>query len=237
MRIKLNFTNNLKLVPNNLNVMNSYINKCLGVNNEYHNTKSNYSISALLGGIVVDNGKHINYPNGGYIVVTSLDSDFITKILMGVLNNDIIDYGMKFNGVDHIKESFYNGWNYFKTTDTGFIIKKPRNTIYDNDDTHKGYYTLNDPNLIDVLKNHIINKFGKIGDFDFTDMEIQITDHQKNRVEFRYSKQVKNSVNICQINIKTNKKLAETIYNYGIGQSCGSGFGTVYSTQYNNQYL
>lgn len=223
MRIKIKFTKNTEDVPNNLNVVNSYIHTCLGRNNEYHDAHSNYCISRLLGGEIVNGGKNINYPKGGYILVTSLDNEFLNRIIMGVLQNTTLGYGMEFSGIDHISEEFYNGWNYFKTTSAGFLLVNPEG----------GYYTLQDNNIETKLAEHIKNKFSKINPkFDFTDLKVEINVlHPSHKNKTIYSKNVKNISNICQINIHTNKRLAEALYNYGIGKSCGSGFGTVYTTQ------
>jgi CRISPR-associated endoribonuclease Cas6 len=232
MRLKIKFTANTSPVPNNLNVVNSYIHKCLGENNPYHDAKSDYNVSKLLGGIVIDGGRTINYSNGGYILVSSMNNDFLNKIITGTLSNQDFGYGMKFNGLDTMNETFYTGKNYFKTTDGGFMLKKPENYVYDENDKHKGYYTLNDKDINTVLKNHIISKFSKINPkLRFDDLDVQIQENKGNKVAYRYSNNIRNSVNICQIQIITNKTVAELIYNYGLGQSCGSGFGTVYTTQ------
>lgn len=228
MRIRINFTKNNEKVPNNLNVVNSYIHtKCLGNNNEYHNTVSNYNISRLEGGIIIDNGQHVDFPNGGYLIVSSFDMDFIQKIMIGVMTNTSIGFGMEFKSVDYIQEEFYNGWNYFKTLSSGFILKNPDG----------GFYTIDDPDFDIILKTHIINKFSKINPkLNFDDFEVVINKNKSHKIKNIYSKNVKNISNICQINIKTNKKLAETIYNFGIGQSTGSGFGTICTTQHLKEY-
>lgn len=237
MRIKIIFTANTEKVPNNLSVVNSYINKCLGINNKYHDRDSDYSISRLLGGIIIDNGQNIEYSKRGYILVSSINPEFLNKLILGVFKNKSIGYGMKFQSIEHIQETFYNGWNYFKTTDMGFMLKKPRDHVDNVDDKYKGYYTLDNCDLADVLKKHIINKFSKINpNLNFSGLEIVIDEHPKHKVKYRYSKHVKNAVNICQININTNKKLAKALYDYGIGQSCGSGFGMIYTTQFHDLY-
>ena len=232
MRIKICFTKNTEAVPNNQSVVNSYMHtKCLGNNNEYHDKPSDYCISRLLGGEIVDGGKQMNFPNGGYILVTSMNFGFIDKVINGVINNPTLGYGMEFICVDHITELFYSGWNYFKTTTMGFIIRRKEPV------GNQHYYTINDADINEVIKNHIVNKFSKINpELDFSNLVVAVTDHPSNRVKSVYSKNVKNMTNICQVNINTNKLLAEYIYNYGIGQSCGSGFGTVYTTQYKDFY-
>lgn len=233
MRLKINFTPNTDKVPNNLNVVNSFIHtKCFGNNNEYHNGVSNYNISRLEGGTIIDNGKYINYPNGGYLIITSPDQEILNKILVGTMNAKTIGYGMDFKSVDYIQEQFYNGWNYFKTLSSGFILKN-----LNNGKSNDKFYTLNNSDLVDALKKQIINKFKKINSkLDFNDFELVIDNHNSHKVRNIYSKNVLNRANICQIKIKTNKKVAETIYNYGIGQSTGSGFGVIHTTQFNDIY-
>jgi len=227
MRFKIRFTKNIDNVPNNLNVVNSYIHNCLGRNNTYHDTHSDYCVSRLLGGEIVAGGRNINYPDGGFIIVTSLNTEFMNKIIMGVLQNTSLGYGMEFDGVDPINEEFYNGLNYFKTTTAGFLLKSPDG----------GYYTLADEDIETKLTDHIINKFSKINSkFNFSGFKLEIIKHPSHKVVSIYSNNVKNITNICQVTIDTNKKLAEAIYNYGLGQSCGSGFGSIYTTQYQKLY-
>jgi CRISPR-associated endoribonuclease Cas6 len=237
MRIKISFTPNTEPVPNNLSVVNSYLHNCLGRNNQIHDNESDYNIGRLYGGKIINGGKTINYPNGGYLLITSLKQDFLNNLTIKILENQSLGYGMSFNGIDYIQEDFVNGWNNFKTTDMGFILRKPKDNTYDDNDNHKGYYTLNDIELVTVLKNQIIRKFKKIStNYDLNDLEVVIPDHPNHKIAYRYSKQIKNSVNICQININTNKIVAEALYNYGLGQSCGSGFGTIYTTQFHHLY-
>ncbi|MFW6272241.1 MAG: CRISPR-associated endoribonuclease Cas6 [bacterium] len=233
MRIKLNFTSNTEKVPNNLSVVNSFIHtKCFGDNNDYHDSASNYNVSRLEGGNIIENGRYINYPNGGYLIISSPDQDILNKILVGVMTHKTIGYGMNFKSVDYIQEHFYNGWNYFKTLTSGFLLKKT-----DENKKNVGFHTLNDDDIADVLKRHIMNKFKKINPkLDFSDFELFIDNHRSHKVKNIYSKNVKNCVNICQIRIKTNRKVAETIYEYGIGQSTGSGFGVIHTTQFNHLY-
>ena len=49
-------------------------------------------------------------------------------------------------------------------------------------------------------------------------------------------KNVVNYANSCHINVYTNRKVAELLYNIGLGQSTGSGFGTIYKTENRSFY-
>jgi len=44
-------------------------------------------------------------------------------------------------------------------------------------------------------------------------------------------KNVINHASSIQISVKTNKAVASKLYNLGLGQSTGSGFGTIYKTE------
>jgi CRISPR-associated endoribonuclease Cas6 len=73
-------------------------------------------------------------------------------------------------------------------------------------------------------------------DINWDRFDIEITEHPSNKVRTIYVKNVKNMANICQFKLTSCKRLAELIYNYGIGQSTGSGFGTIYKTENHEHY-
>lgn len=232
MRIKLKFSKNITDVPNNLNVVNSFTHQCWGRNNRLHDAPSDYNISRLLGGYITNGGRSMNYPNGGYIIISSVKLEIIEKLINAAFGlNDTtkveLGYGMNAEEVEYINEEFYNGVNYFKTTTSGFILKKP------NGD----FYKLGEDDVASALKDQIIRKFGKIyPNLNLNDLKIEINNHPSHKVERIFSGNGKNYANICQINVHSNKNVAELIYNYGIGQSCGSGFGCVYTTQHKELY-
>src|ERR1035437_527938 len=123
MRIKVNFSKNTSDVPNNNKVVLEYLHRCLGRDNEYHDKASNYNISHLYGGVINKHDpKTLGYPNGGYFTVSSNDKGFIGKVLIGLLDNPMISYGMKFTNFEHINEQFMDGLNHFATL-SPFIIK------------------------------------------------------------------------------------------------------------------
>lgn len=231
MRIKIKFSKNTTEVPvNNQSLMNSYIHKCLGRNNIYHDSKNNYSISHLYGGKLNIESKTLNFDKGGFITISSLDSEFINKLLIGIVSNPDLFHGMKFSGVDHINENFNTGWNYLSTL-SPFIIK-----IYQDKKTYK-YLTLDDVNFETEVKNYLIKKISTINPFlDLSDFDVKIPPSEKNKIKKSLVKNVLNISNHCHINIHTNKKVMELLYNIGLGQSTGSGFGTIFKTENHKQY-
>jgi CRISPR-associated endoribonuclease Cas6 len=228
MRIKILFKATDKTLPiNNQHILNSFIHKILGKNNEYHNKKSNYSISHLCGGKMNSDKQTLSFINGTYIIITSLDMNFINKILTGLVNS--VDEFFMYNGVEIIEEKFYNGWNHFFTL-SPILIKEYKNK------NEYIFLTSNNCELSAVIESHTKRKFQRINEnIDFDGFEVVI-DNDKNKVKKILVKNVINHATMCKISIKCNKHLAELIYNYGIGQSCGGGFGTIYKTENRDKY-
>lgn len=215
MRIKLNFTKNTDNVPNNLEVLTSYIHNCLGRNNQYHNNTSNYCISNMQGGTVINGGREISYLNGGYILVTSKDVKFIDAFIMGAEKNKEYGYGMSFINFDIINDTFYNGKNYFLATETGILLK-------DKNDT---FVTIKDANFAEFLKDRLIKKLSlRHPNLNLSNVKVSVNGYKSKNV---YLHKIKNISSTCNIVVECDKKVAEAIYNMGIGISTGSGFGTL----------
>lgn len=231
MRIIIRFTNNNVPVPiNNQSDINYYIHKSLGENNKYHDLKNDYCISNLYGGKLTEDKKHLNFQDGGYITVTSKNEEFLNDIITSIVGNQTLKWGMEFKMFDFVKEEFVDGWNHFATL-SPFIIKK----YYDK--KNYSFSTLNDSDFVDVVKNHTINKLKKIyPDVSLTDFGIKIKQHKSHKIKKIMVKNVVNIANQCQIDIFCSASVAEKIYNLGIGQSTGCGFGTIYKTENHEKY-
>jgi len=232
MRLKINFSKNLTSVRiNNQSDVNYFIyTKCLGKNNKYHNAKNDYSISNLYGGKLNLDKKTLSFNNGGFIIISSKNEEFLNDIIKGLYNNDVLFNGMKFINIEFISENFYDGWNYFSTL-SPFIIKK-----YISKDKYD-FYTFNDDNFNEIITERTKNKLLKINNkLNLSEFKIEILKHNKHKIKKILIKNVKNYANQCQINIFCKKEVAELIYNLGIGQSTGCGFGTIYKTENHNKY-
>lgn len=232
MRIKISFSPNTSEVPvNNQSFLNSYVHKCLGRNNEYHDKKNNYCISSLIGGYLNKEQQTVDFKNGAFFVISSADLTFLNKLLIGIMQNPEFGFGMVFKNVEHISnETFLNGWNHFSTL-TPFIIKE----YFDK--KNYSFVTLKDHDFQIKVKDYLIKKLTKIDPkLDLSDFDINIPNHEAHKVRTVMVKNVVNKANRCQISIHTNKKVAELLYNIGLGQSTGSGFGTIYKTENQSLY-
>ena len=71
----------------NQHYINGFIHKCLGKNNKYHNSFSDYAISSLQGGKLC-NGRLV-FNENPYILVSSENSNFINDLMAGILTTDV----------------------------------------------------------------------------------------------------------------------------------------------------
>lgn len=230
MRIKVLLSATHEELPiNNQHIVNSFIHKALGKDNVYHNAKSNYSISSLWGGKLIHGTTNISFKNGGYIVISSLDKNFLDSIIIGLYKTNFYK-DIKVIGIEFIDEKLYSGWNHFATL-SPFLIKQY---------SEKGKYsflTMNDKDFEIKVKNYLIKKISKINPkLDLSDFDVKIENRKTNKIKKILVKNVINIANQCQLSIYCNKKVAELIYNNGVGQSTGSGFGVVYKTENHKLY-
>jgi CRISPR/Cas system endoribonuclease Cas6 (RAMP superfamily) len=249
MRIIIRFTKNLEPVSYiNQHLVNNYIyGKCLKNDRKYHDEKSNYCISGLYGG--KKNNDMLDFPNGAMIVVTSQDSEFITKVMLGAMNNKEFAHGMIFHTIDSVDEKFDNICNHFATL-SPFIFKEYTDDGYKfvvfNDEKflNKNKKIINKLNILDIdvfskyITDRIKNKLIKINpELDLAKFKIVAKHHDKHKIKkilIRHENiknDVSNYANQLQIDIYCNKNVADMIYNLGIGQSTGCGFGTIIKTE------
>lgn len=313
MRLKIKLSSSeLNFPINNQHILNSYIHKCLGVNNEYHNAKSDYNISWLCGGKMNDDKLTVTYKNGAFFLISSQNQEFLNKMLIGIMNNPVFYKDMTFKDVEHIEEQFFNGINHFhvlspflikrhvgdisivsdllefkldvfdkykldipedyikfederrelcvkhaeRDSNNQIIIEKDKYRIKDikkfhdefnilrekYHDTIPTFVTLKDDNFEIIVKEFLKNKLSKIDStLDLREFDVKIDKNSnKNKIKkisiLKEEKNIINHANKCNLSITCNKKIADILYNIGIGQSCGSGFGTIYKSENSKLY-
>ena len=105
MRLKLKFSESkIPFADSTQNAVNSCIHRILGENNKYHNSFSNYCVSSLFGGVIIDN--KMTYPNGAHFYVSSLDEELIEKLQIDNLDktnvftfyDDMVTAIIQYNG-------------------------------------------------------------------------------------------------------------------------------------------
>jgi len=259
MRFLIKFSKNtIPVSVINQHLVNNYIyQKCLKDDKFYHNTKNNYCVSHLYGGKLNPITKTIDFPNGAIIAITSEDEQFLNKIIHGVIKNPEFSHGMKFEGFDFVSEKMYDGYNYFATL-SPFIIRK-----YISKKEYK-FVVLEDENFFakanpktkgkiemlpydkfsEFLTKHTKNKLLSLyPNLNFNNFKIEVTKNPSHKIkvifkEFDHNnkRNVINFANQCHVTIYGNKNVIEKIYNIGLGQSTGCGFGTIYKTENHHIY-
>lgn len=133
MRIKLNFRHSLKpFVDSPQNAINSFVRRLLGQNNEYHDKFSNYSVSSLFGGLIVDN--KMTYPNGAYFYISTIDDDFFNKIIYKLIDNNIEMRDMKLINFQIEKFNVHNNYDIIRTISPILLKENNRIITYKDDD-------------------------------------------------------------------------------------------------------
>ena len=216
MRIKINFSCHKDGFDKPIqDYVNSFIHKLLGHNNVYHDSFSNYSISSLNGGVIVD-GK-ITYPYGGYLYISSLDMDFLFKIKKALLKTNFQLCDM--SPVSANIEDFYpmNEYDIIRTVNP-ILLKDGDNII-----------TYKDENFIEVLLEKSKKKLLHNG-IPYNKVEtlnIEPFHFEKAKVKYAKVKNVINKSSHVMLCIKGDRDARYALYNLGLGKSTGCGFGNV----------
>jgi CRISPR-associated endoribonuclease Cas6 len=232
-RIIINFSKNTEPVPtDNQKDINSYIHKCLGRNNEYHDAKSNYNISMLLGSSFNENA--FEYSNGGKIIVSTKDIDLLNTLLFGVVSNPNLKWGMKYTNIDFVNEYIYDGVNHFFTL-SPILVK------VNLGDSQCRYVTIGDADFDEILTERTIAKLQAISieqglKLNLKGFQIISANNGKGKTMKVAVKNVVNMASHTILSVKSNKRVAELIYNLGLGQSTGSGFGCVCNVENIGKY-
>ena len=229
MRIKIKLSSGANNIPiNNQSIVNSYIHKCLGENNTYHDSASNYCVSNIRGCKLNDDKTTLTL-RSPYIVVSTNDNIFLSMLLAGITNHNQFYDNIVVTGIEFVQETLYDGYNLFKTLTP--ILLKEKNT-----DGSKRTITVNDEDFVPKLKDSIIRKIKSIDpSIDVSGFDLKLADNTIKKTKMITVKNVTSVGSLCDIIVFSNKKLAEFIYNFGIGQSTGSGFGCIY--EYKNYKL
>jgi CRISPR-associated endoribonuclease Cas6 len=186
----------------------------------------------LLGSSFNDNA--FEFPNGGKIIVSTKDIDMLNTLLSGVSSNPDLKWGMKYTNIDFVDEHIYNGVNHFFTLSP--ILMK-----INLGDSQCRYVTIGDADFDEILTKRTIAKLQAISTkqelkLDLRGFQIVSANNSKGRIMKVAVKNVVNKASHTIISVKSNKKVAELIYNLGLGQSTGSGFGCICNVENIGKY-
>jgi CRISPR/Cas system endoribonuclease Cas6 (RAMP superfamily) len=65
---------------------------------------------------------------------------------------------------------------------------------------------------------------------DLSKFDLVVLDKPINKVRVIKVREVYNYASVCNVDITCSKEISEILFNVGLGNSTGSGFGTIYKT-------
>lgn len=216
MRLIVNYTKNTEDVPqDNQRLLNTYIHKCLGNNNKYHDTFSDYAISSLQGGHT--NEKVVNFNDGGYFIISSNNIQFIEDIISGIQKNVDLFCGMKLSGVVISDFNAHKDYDIVLTI-SPILLKRSDSSIC----------IFSDDDFIDVLETNCKNKLDKLNiNLDLSDFKIELYKPEQSKVSVVKVKKHFNKASKIKMIVRGNLDARKSLYNLGFGKSTGSGFGSI----------
>jgi CRISPR-associated endoribonuclease Cas6 len=219
MILKLNFEGTTETFSKPLNEeVNGLINKWLGENNEYHGTFSRYCVSTMQGGSMNNDGI-ISFPNGGYVMVSTDDIDFISKLTIGIFNTkDGAVKSMKFKNFEINEFVPYKEYDIIRTISPILITNKEGKSL-----------TFKDDSFIEELTTRSIKKLINCGLNEKIANTLTIEYFHKDKAKTKMV-ELHSQKNICSqvmLVVRGDKEARKKIYELGFGKSTGFGFGAV----------
>lgn len=226
MRIKIKFKQNSEPIQSIMNShINGFINKVLGENNKWHGSFSPYAVSSMHNGVLKEDGT-IQYPNGGYFVISSCNTEFIGEIINGLLSlNNAKILSMEYDSFDVYDVSVMSDYSivFFEKI---YLQKK------NYKEKRKEYTFENCSDYIQKLRENTIKKLIKEGISERSANSIQFIPFHKEKWKVQYCKyktmnkhNLVHQVSNITLLIKGNKKARKLICDMGIGNCTGYGFG------------
>ena len=203
--------------------LNSYIHKSIG-HNKYHDSFSDYAISSLLGYTIADN--KVKFVEEPYIMVASENTNFINDIITGITTKGETLFGMKFQRFELVDYSVNKYYDAVSTISPILLKRKDGWKI-----------TVNDGEWLDRLNEQSLAKLKHCGltDRELKDFSISFAHEESvGKTRMRYVGDTFNPCSLTTLIVRGTKKARTTLYNLGLGNSCGSGFGFIRNTKRKN---
>ena len=218
MRIYLKLTKNTELIPFNYQpFLTGALHKWIGADNIEHGKVSLYSFSWLQN---VDTTKEgLNTKNGSFFFISAHNDSMIKPIIEAIRQDPAVCFGVKVSEILIRENPNFESPHRFEIASPIFVRKfkdeKDYHITYDEKESAK-YLT------------EIMQKKLSIAGLSDEGVEIRFDDSYtlaKTKV-IKY-KNIGNKVNVCPIIAKGTPEQLAFIWNVGVGNSTGIGFGAV----------
>lgn len=221
MRILIETTKNTQIVPYNYQQrLIGVLHKWLGENN-LHDKISLYSYSWLMNG-KGKGEKGLSFDNGSKWFISFHDDTYLKKIIDTILKFPEMFYGMEVTDVYIQENPDLSNQEVFKLASPIFI---KRNITEDNEK----HYTFNDEETNELMKETLLHKMEEAGLAKDNTLEIAFDLSYNNRKTKKVNIHgIGNIANFCPVIIKGKATTKLFAWQCGLGNSTGSGFGSIY---------
>ncbi len=217
MRIHLKINTGKVLIPfDHQHYLVGSIHKWLGDNNE-HNKISLYSFSRLIGGKATKDG--LLFERGASFFFSSFNLGLIKRLVFGIRNDPTMFNDIFVNEIIFEEDPDLSNKSFFLLGSPIFIKR------YDN--TGSKHILYNDSNANTCLSETLTSKL-KIAEIEIEEFSIQFDKsyHGASVKKVTY-KGIENKVSWCPVKIIASNEIKQFIWNVGLGNSTGIGFGAI----------
>lgn len=215
----------LKISPNKIQVPFNYQQKLVGVihkwigNNLIHDSISLYSFSWLNGGKKVGNA--LNFLNGATMFISFHNADMIKIIISSILNDPDMFCGMAVEDITIASYPNFSEKELYYCASPIFIKRKLT-------DGNAKQYLFNDTNSNFLLKDTLETKMRAAGIEKDETLDIQFdTTYTKKRLKLINYRGINNKASLCPVIIKAKEETKRFIWDVGLGNCTGIGFGAI----------
>ena len=217
MRVHIKINANKTIIPfEHQPLLVGTIHKWLGTNKE-HGKVSLYSFSRLEGGEL--NKQGLKFADGSSFFFSSHKPELIKKLISGIQVDPVMFHGLEVSEVILEEDPDLTKREFFLLGSPIFIKKTT--------DIKTDHILFNDPRANDCLKETILTKMKEAG---FMDESFDICfdkSFAKARTNLVDYNGIKNRTSWCPVIIKGNADTKLFIWNVGLGNSTGIGFGAI----------
>ena len=219
MRIIIKTSKNQSIVPfDYIPLLVGTIHKWIGSKNDIHGKISLYTFSWLRGAEKVKSG--FNFPRGASFFISAHDEKLIKQIIKRAMELPELFFGMSVREISLVgSPSFEKEEAYFPVASPVLIKRKEENRV--------NHYLFNDAKSDELMTESMVKKMILAG-LDPSGLSISFDrNYQSARTKVVNYNGIKNKGNVCPVIVKGSPEQIEFVWNVGVGNSTGIGFGAL----------
>ncbi len=219
MRITISLSPNISIVPfDHIPFLTGVVHKWIGQDNAVHGSVSRHSFSWLKGARRGNGG--IFFPRGSSFFISAHDEQLIKKIVQGAINQPELFAGMRVLEIKLLNTPlFEQGEEYFSLASPILIKKKEEDRVK--------HCLFNDPEANNILTKSMQKKMSLAG-INPDGISISFDpDYRSAHTKLINYNGIMNRASICPVIVKGSPEQIEFVWNVGVGNSTGIGFGAL----------